>query len=92
MISQLSAVIPVSIKILATVLGTRCVLRGTKNYTYYLLSVPRARGYESFHDDLLVTCINKVNFLFFYVLTTLISQIMKEEMINQLKRIRKEVA
>jgi len=40
----------------------------------------------------LVTCTNKVNFLIFCLLTTLISQIMKEEIINQLKRMRKQEA
>lgn len=53
--------------------------RYEKMYTYYLLSIHSSRGYESFHDDrVLVTCTNKVNFLIFCLLTTLISQIMKE--------------
>jgi len=39
-----------------------------------------------------VTCTNKVNFLILCLLTTLISQIMKEEIINRLKRMRKEAA
>ena len=82
-----------------------------KIYTYYLFSISRSRGYESFHDAIgslhrmssaqvldtsmtraPVTCTNKVNFLIFCLLTTVISHIMKEEIINQPKRMRKEEA
>jgi hypothetical protein len=71
-----------------------CSSRGAKKCIYIIYFHSLSKGITNFFImvRVLVTVINKDNFLIFCLLTTLISQILKEEMINQLQKMRKEAA